>query len=223
MDVDLEIAAREGKSRFDRRLAALVGAAAILASMLATLEMYSGKREERAFTLASRMSNEIATGTAVSGIRSSFLGSALSQAAALGLEATTRQLAALETDAARVTAAIAAADERASQRLLAIAEGFASDPGSRSGLDETTRQTLTTNATLLTLVVAEQNRQVDLAERYGDRENAAIFALALLAIAAVLLGLAGIIGDGRQGTRILGLAGATLTVSALWGFSSLLR
>jgi hypothetical protein len=64
---------------------------------------------------------------------------------------------------------------------------------------------------------------VDLAERYGVRENAAILGLSLVAVAAVLLGLAGLIGEGRQGMRILAVAAITLVVAIGWGAAALLR
>lgn len=222
MAVDLETAGREGKSRFDRRLAALVGAAAIAAALLATLEMHSGKREERAFTLASRLAVRISTGTAVTGLRTSLQASALTDAAALGLQASERAIAALE-DGDPETIAVAAADERASQRLLELAEGLTEDPSPESGLDPVTRDALAATNRELTRLVEEQNRQVDLAERYGARENGAIFALSLLAVAAVLLGLAGLVGEGRQGTRLLAVAAVTLLVSLGWGAVAVLR
>ena len=222
MALDIESVPREGKTRFDRWLGALVGVAAITASLLATLEMASGKQEEGAFTKASRLAVRISTRVAVSGLRTSLEGSAFTQAASLGLEATNRQLAALRSGD-EAAAAIALADELASHRLLDLATRLAEEPSSESGVDPEAREALAATNPELRRLVAEQNRQVDLAERYGGRENAAIFGLSLLAVAAVLLGLAGLIGEGRQGMRILAVATVTLAVSIGWGAAALLR
>jgi hypothetical protein len=222
MAMDLETVPRDGKTRFDRRLAALVGIAAITAALLATLEMASGKQEEGAFTSASRLAVRISTRVAVNGLRTSLEGSALTQAASLGLEATQRQLAALRSGDEEA-AAVALADERASQRLLGLAARLSEEPSAESGVDRAAREALAATNPDLRRLVAEQNRQVDLAERYGGRENAAIFGLSLLAVAAVLLGLAGLIGEGRQGMRILAVAAVTLAVSIGWGAAALFR
>ena len=222
MAMDLEAVPREGKTRFDRWLAALVGIAAITAALLATLEMASGKQEERAFTSASRLAVRISTRVAVTGLRTSLEGSALTQAATLGLEGAQRQLAALKTGD-EVAAALGRADEAASQRLLELVTRLAEDPSAQSGVDPATREALTATEPELRRLVAGQNSQVDLAERYGGRENAAIFGLSLVAVAAVLLGLAGLVGEGRQGMRTLAVAGATLAVAIGWGAAALLR
>ena len=222
MALDIETVPREGKTRFDRWLGALVGIAAISASLLATLEMASGKQEEAAFTSASRLAVRISTHVAVSGLRTSLEGSAVTQAASLGLEATQRQLAALRSGD-EAAAAVAFAEERASGRLLDLATGLAEALSAQSGLDEPAREALAATNQTLRRLVAEQNRQVDLAERYGNRENAAIFGLSLVAVAAVLLGLAGLIGAGRQGTRILAVAALTLVVAIGWGAAALFR
>ncbi|HVM10880.1 MAG TPA: hypothetical protein VM638_00190 [Actinomycetota bacterium] len=222
MDLDLELAHRESRTRFDVRLAALVGSAAIAAALLGTLEMHSGKREERAFTMASRLAVQVSSGTAVSGLRSSLQASAITQGAAGGLESAGRAIAAIEAGSPE-GGAIAAAEERASERLLELAQALLEAPGPDTGLDARTRGALEATPETLTLLVAEQNRQVDLAERYGNRENAAIFGLSLVAIAAVLLGLAGILGEGRQGRMILTVATVVLGASVLWGGWALLR
>lgn len=222
MALDIETVPREGKTRFDRWLAGLVGIAAITAALLATLEMASGKQEERAFTSASRLAVRISTSVAVSGLRTSLEGSAFTQAASLGLEATQRQLATLGSDDEEA-AAVALAEARASERLLDLAARLAEEPSAESGVDPPAREALAATTRDLRGLVAEQNRQVDLAERYGGRENAAIFGLSLVAVAAVLLGLAGLVGEGREGKRVLVMAALTLALAMGWGAAALLR
>jgi predicted ABC-type sugar transport system permease subunit len=67
-----------------------------------------------------------------------------------------------------------------------------------------------------------QNAQVDRADRYGTRQERAMFAIALVAIAAVLLGLADLFGGGRSGTIALVVAAGALVVAVGWGGSALL-
>jgi hypothetical protein len=70
-------------------------------------------------------------------------------------------------------------------------------------------------------ILEEQNRLVDRADRYGTRQERAMFAIALVAIAAVLLGPAGLVGDGRGGRIALVVAAAALALALGWGGSGL--
>ena len=69
--------------------------------------------------------------------------------------------------------------------------------------------------------VEELNDQLALAERYGTRSNRAVFALSLLAIGAVLLGLAGVMGETRTGRISLGASAVALLLSAVWAGAAL--
>jgi hypothetical protein len=69
--------------------------------------------------------------------------------------------------------------------------------------------------------VEELNDQLALAERYGTRGSRAVFALSLLAIGAVLLGLAGVMGATRTGRISLGAATVALLLSVIWAGAAL--
>jgi ribose/xylose/arabinose/galactoside ABC-type transport system permease subunit len=56
---------------------------------------------------------------------------------------------------------------------------------------------------------------------YGTRQERAMFPIALVAIAAVLLGLAGFMG-GRTGRVSMVVAAVALAVAVAWGGSGLL-
>jgi hypothetical protein len=69
--------------------------------------------------------------------------------------------------------------------------------------------------------VEELNDQLAMAERYGIRGTRAIFALSLLAIGAVLLGLAGVMGATRTGRIALGASAVALLLSVGWAAAAL--
>jgi hypothetical protein len=224
MDLDVETAhIGDGeKTPFQRWLAVLVGVAALSAALIATLEADAGRREERAFIRASRLSLDIFEGIAGSSQLFSFQGRALEQALSLGIEANGRALAAIGSpEIERVSLAQARAERIAARRLTAIFEEMTRLPGPEGGVDAHTREVLATGPEALQAVVEEQNAQVDAAERYGTRQDRSIFALSLVAIAAVLLGLAGVMGDRRGGRTALIAAGAALVVALGWGATAL--
>jgi hypothetical protein len=241
MDVETAGGA-EGKSRFERSLAVLVGIAAVLAALLATLQVDSGKREERALLVASRLSVGIFEFIAAEGSVSNFqLGSAR-ESLVPGFLSSGRAGATLEREGQvleellPVEATLAMAEAQSQERLLAISERMSEVPADQEGLDHHTREVMSVAKRLLeadleeleeiradpTRFVGEQNRQVDVAERYGRRGTRATFALSLLALAAVFLGLAGVTGQGRAGWVGLIVAAGALLLSAGWGASALL-
>ncbi|MBI4260368.1 MAG: hypothetical protein HY658_07365 [Actinobacteria bacterium] len=221
MDVEA-VQASAGRTPYERVLAALVGAAALMAALLATLEMHAGKREERALVMASRLSTAIFEGTAASGVASTFQLSVLKQSIEPGLAGAARLEASLDDpELIDVEFAIAMAQAAAQERIFAVAQAMGAPPGSDSGLDAHTVEVLNRPLETLSEVSEEQNRQVDLAERFGERSNRAVFALSLVAIAAVLLGVAGVIGRSPAGRVALVSAGAVLVLSAGWGASAL--
>lgn len=72
-------------------------------------------------------------------------------------------------------------------------------PPSARGVDQAILEALNTQVIDLPPVVEEQNAAVDRAALYGTRQERSMFGLALVAIAASLLGLAGLTGSSRAG------------------------
>jgi hypothetical protein len=221
--VDIELAHEVEETPHHRRLAALVGVAAILAAALGALQMHDGSQEGRASARASRLSAEIARGLAIDGLVSAFHLPTAQTVIAVGLEATSRALAAFEAEeGVPVATAAADADTAAVERLTAILDAMVATPGPESGVDPATLETLARDLEALSAMTIEQNAAVDRAERYSKRGDRAVLALSIAAVAAVLLGLAGIVGAGRAGTGVLWAAGVALVVAAVLGGSSLL-
>jgi hypothetical protein len=219
--MDVETASdTTGTSRFRRWLAILVGLSAVAAALLSTLQMDSGKREERALLRASRLSVEIFSKIAGSGQLSAFTFTSFHRSLSLGMEGTGLALAGFEIPGASSSEeAIANANVAASERLIPIAESMGvSTPD--AAIDEHTREVMGATVEDLTAIVGDQNREVDVAEAYGRRGTRSVFALSVLAIAAVLLGLAGVLGEGRPGTIALVAATTALVLASGLGASA---
>jgi hypothetical protein len=223
MDLDAVAEVAATPPRYRRWLSVLVGVAAVAAALLAALESDSGRREEEAFVRTSRASVQIFAEIAGSSPRTQFLANGLRLALGNEIDATARLLEATEAspEAGRVTVAMSRAQSAAARGLGEAVEAMGRVP-SDAPLDPATRRLLTASLAEIQAVLVFQNDQVDLADRYGTRQERAMFAIALVAIAAVLLGLAGLFGAGRSGTIALVVAAVALLVALGWGGSALL-
>lgn len=226
LGVDLDIEAvheASGRTPYERWLAVLVGIAAILAAILATIQVDAGKQQERALLMASRLSVQGFEGIAGSSPRFSFQINSLQQATTLAITGTASQIALFEfPEVADVLSARAAADVKAAERLLLIAQSMGEVPDSSSGIDAAALRLVGASPADLIGVVAEQNRQVDVADRYGERGNRGLFGLSLLALGAVLVGLGAVLESGLPGRVSLAAASLALLAAAAWGGSALL-
>jgi hypothetical protein len=71
-------------------------------------------------------------------------------------------------------------------------------------------------------LLSEQIRQMDIADRYGDRGNRTLFGLSLLALGAVLIGLAAVLGGGLPGRVVISAATLALLAAAVLGLAAFL-
>jgi hypothetical protein len=199
------------------------GVAAVAAALLAALESDSGRREEEAFVRSSRSSVQIFAELAGSAPRTQFQANGIRRALGNEIDATARLLEATEAspEARRVAVALSRAESAAAGRLGRAVEAMGRVPQD-APLDPATRRLLTASLSEIQEVLGYQNAQVDRADRYGTRQERAMFAIALVAIAAVLLGLADLFGGGRSGTIALVVAAGALVVAVGWGGSALL-
>lgn len=222
MDVEV-VHKATGRTRFHKWLALLAGVAAVMATLLATLDMHSNKREEQALSRSARLSVEIFGRIAGSGP----VQTAGYQATAIGtgraIESLARRIVGREfPETNDFEQALGAADERAGERLQSLADSVGGVPPESSGVDSHTRGVIGTGLEQLTLMVEEQNRQRDVADKYFERGTRSVYALSILALAAVLLGLAAVLGQRGGGTITLVVAGLALIFAMGWGGSALL-
>ena len=222
MDLDAVAEVTTAPPRYRRWLSALVGVAAVSAALLAALESDSGRREEQAFVRSSRASVQIFAEIAGSAPRTQFLANGLRRSLGTEIDATARLLEATRAsaEARRVAVPMSQAESAAAARLGRAVEAMAGVPPD-APLDPATHRLLTAELSGIQGVLRYQNAQVDVADRYGTRQERAMFAIALVAIAAVLLGLAGLFGGGRSGTISMVVAAVALLVALGWGGSAL--
>jgi hypothetical protein len=218
LDPDLALPESPMTVRFRRTLSVLVGIAAVCAAGLSWIETDSGRKEEQAFVNASRGALDIFVKLAASSPRAQFEGNALRRAIVVQSEGTARVIA-IGTDSPIFGEALkqAAADERAGKRLMQIASQMSTVPEDFTELDPTTLAAIeVTSPAQLAGLVEQQNAYIDDANVVGTRQEHSFFSLGLIATAAALIGLAGLMGASRAGWISLFTSAAALSFAVLW-------
>ena len=220
--MEVEVAnAVEGMGPLQRWLAVLVGIAAVLAASLATLDLHSSKRYEDLVTQSSRQSAALFGRIAGSGFPRTR--ESVSERTALfrGIQATSREvLSTVDPQVRALEAGIAAADRAAAERLTRLAETIGRVPAPEAGVDPLVRSVIGTSEDDLNALADRQNRTLNEATRYGNRSGRALFALSLVALATVLLGLAAVMGARSGAEPLVGGAGLLLLVALGWGVTA---
>jgi hypothetical protein len=223
-DVDIEAAAPPPTRMtrgFRRWLAVLVGLTAVAAASISWVEADAGRREEQAFVDASRGALGIFVGIAASQPRTQFQGDAVRSVLAVDIESIARAARSpLRDQFFDIAQSRRRADLAAVKRLRKVIRKTAHLSDGKQLVDEAALEAVRSDTAELNRLVEEQNQAVDDANRYGTRQERGFSALGLVAIAASLLGLAGLIGAGRTGRIVLVTAGCALFLSVLWTASA---
>lgn len=215
------MAASDARTGFEKALAALVGVAALVASLLAVLQVDTGRQATRASLLSSRSPVKIFEAIAASGIYHDFHISSSRDASALGIEALARQIAALKVREAAFMGALGRADYAAVARLQAVAKEMEAISLESRGVDPGARAAMLPSLQDLARSVEDLNELVDESSTYSVRQSRTIIGLSLVAIAAALFGLAAVLKAGAAGRIALGVGAAALLGSAGWGAAAL--
>jgi len=127
----------------------------------------------------------------------------------------TRGIAAIES-ANESELAQADAQLAAAQRFIDLAPTLG-QPAEDGPLDDYARRMLTATMADIQALADEQARQADRADAAGRRVGSSVLGLSLVALAGVLAGLAGILGDIRAGrvTLLTGYGAAALALSSM--------
>jgi hypothetical protein len=227
MDVDIETAVPGShlSSRFRRWLAILVGVAAVSAAVMSWIESDSGGREDKARLDASRAGLDVFVRVAATQPRMQFEVDAVRRVAVTEGLGSVRVSSADTSDltAFRAALGLSAVDNATARRLIELGRATTTIPERPDGVDEATYTALTTqDQAEIDAIVDVQNDHLADAERMGTRQERAILAIGLIAIAASLLGLAGLMGDDRGGRVSLRTAALALAFAAVWGLSGFL-
>jgi hypothetical protein len=204
--IDYEIVKETGGgARFDRLTALLIGLIAVMAAMLVVVQTTQSLAEARANAEARRLASELTTRIIVAGNLASHQGVNGQRALLLGMAGNNRQIVSLGTgDAA--DGLIGQAQVAAGERLLGVAARMGATPGADTPLDPYAADVLGDGMAGLQPVLAEQNRQADLAGVASTRSTLSVMGLSVVALAGVLVGLAAVVGAGRAGRALLIIA-----------------
>src|SRR3954453_19742822 len=135
--MDIETAHKgSGRSGFERSLAILAGLAAVLAALLATLQVDSSRRGDQAMETATRLAVQVFEASAATGVLSVYQYQAGQEAPLLDIESSAHSQASVQATPIAVTQqAIATAEAKAAQRLTIAAAAMSLAPGEESPVD----------------------------------------------------------------------------------------
>lgn len=220
-DLELPEAPEVGTTPFKRALAILVGIAAVLAALLATLEVDSGRRSDRASVEGSRQAVAIFEQITSDGLDLGAAANILRDEFGFSNAADQRVQRAEIAHAGGLPLGIGEADRQAARaldRYLGATMGITIDP---AGAQKLARRQAAAGAAE-NRAVAVQNATVEQAERYGHRRSRAVFALSVLASAAALFGLSGVLDAGRAARLALATGALAVAASLAVGVSAIL-
>lgn len=183
--------------RFDMIAAILIGAIAVLAAILAVMQISYNQQATRADVKAARLTTDLSARISASTEASDWAYASAQGALAFKMDALAHSLAALEMGDAGA-GAVAKAQGDASVTLASALAATAATIGN-APLDAYAAGLLTSTTPQLLTQLAEQNRQVDLANSASSREQTAVLGLSFLALAGVLTGLAAVLRESRPG------------------------
>ena len=198
-------------SRFDVAAALLIGVVAVMAALLAVVEVSTGQQAMRAQLEAARLTTDLSAGLQASSLVDESLAAQLQWAGALSIEGASRALAGIERGDEGAQA-IGAAEMDASTALSEALTATAATAGGPP-LDAYTSRLVLATTDELTAEVNEQNRQVDLADDANTRNTRSVLGLSFLALAGVLTGLGVVLRESRAGWFTLLAATGMLTAA----------
>jgi len=209
---------REGR-RFDLLAALLLGSIAVLASILAVVQIGTSQQSARAQAEASRLTADLSARLQVSGMVQQVMVSQEQAAVALSVAGASRALAGItsgDTSAEGIGSAELAASSALGEALNATARTV-----SRPPLDAYAAGLIDATIDELVAEVNQQNDQVDLADDAGGRNARSILGLSFLALAGVLTGLGVVLREGRAAWFALWFAGAVVAAAAAMAISAI--
>ena len=201
--------------RFDLIAAVLIGVIAMLAAVLAVIQIYASQATTRADLEAARLAADLSARISVSGQVTDSGLLAQQDALMLRMDAVAREIAGLQNNDAG-SMAVGQAEESAADDLSATLTATSNSSGGQP-LDPYTAGLVDATTAQLQTELTEQNHQVDLASTASSQARLAVLGLSLLALAGVLTGLAAVLRESRGGWIALGAACAIAASSGVFG------
>ena len=205
--------------RFDLLAALLLGSIAVLASLLAVVQIGTSQQSARAQAEAARLTTDLSARLQVSAMVQQVILSQQQAAVALSVQGSSRALAGLtsgDTGAVEIGTAELSASSALSEALIATAQTVSGPP-----LDAYTAGLIDATIDELVAEVNQQNNQVDLADDADARNTRSILGLSFLALAGVLTGLGVVLRGGRAGWFALWFAGGMSAAAAAMAISAI--
>lgn len=197
--------------RFDLATALLIGVIAMLAALLAVVQIHYNQESTRADAQAARLSADLSARLSASSVAFNSILAMQQEAVAFNIEALSRAIAGLDFED-KGAVAVAVAEQEAAKSLLAAVGATAATMGGKP-LDAYAAGLVESSIMAQVAEVREQNRQVDLANKAGSLEQKAVLALSFLALGGILTGLGAVLNEGRAGWISL-LVAAAMTALA---------
>jgi hypothetical protein len=202
----------QAERRFDLVSALLIGVVAVLASILAVIQIDTGQNASRAQQQGATLAADLSARIETSGLVQQQLLGLTEASLALSLQGTARAIAGLTYEDSGA-AQVGVEEAKAADKLkAALAATVASSGG--APLDAYSAGMVKATTADLLREVAEQNRQVDLANDYSERNTRSILGLSFLALAGVLTGLGAVLRESRPGWFALASAGTMAGAAA---------
>jgi hypothetical protein len=200
-------------ARYDRIAATLIGVIAVLAAVLAVVHTNRSLEAGRAGLEASRLAADITGRIGAVSVAWNLSYASDEAVLYLSMDGTDRAIAAAQLeDVDAYTVAQAEIDAATKLRAwLTATEATTGGPP----LDLYAADLLSTTPADFEAELAEQNRQMDLAEQAGWQDRMAFLGISLLALAGVLVGLAAVLRQNRAGWFAIGSAGGMVGAAVL--------
>ena len=210
-------------SRFRRWLASLVGIAAVVASLLAWIHADASRKGDDASAITTLRNIDEFVDLAAGGSRDQFQRDATRRTLIIDKGVISRFNAVdVKSPAYQLVANESSVDADAAKKLLAVTNALKQVPSSAPGVDAPMSEALAaTDPNAVDPLIAEAQAASERSATYGARASHASLGLAITAIAVALLGLAGLMGEGRPGRILIVTGGLSLLGAVALGIAGL--
>jgi hypothetical protein len=206
-------------ARFDRMAAIVIGTIAVLGALLGVIHTDRSTAGTRAQLQATRLATDISARIAVNSVGTNLSYQADEAVLMLQMDGADRALAAVAADNAGIAAVGQAEVDAATALKAALAATQATSGGSPT--DAYVASMLAMTADDFAAELTAQGHQMDLAHDAGTHDGFAVLGISVLALAAVLTGLAAVVRESRGGWWALRSAAGFIGLAVILGLVAL--